>query len=257
MKSLIKKIYNQKKIIQIRNLLNLKPLSIFLDNDKRNISISDSFLWRTDNGFSTIFKFIDILNFFYEIKINTAEILFYSKTGKLIKNIKIKNLKSINQLTINKNFLNGIEDYGYFNIFHENLDDMNKNFIISNRCYVGFSKDNNFYSYVHGNLLSKYKQNNIQKISSDLIQTSLLINQEYSIQNDFKRFEKTELYFSNPTSELIKFKIFDKKYFLEKNSCKIITLNKINTVLTIKSNCMLLRPIIFNYNKEFFDVYHG
>ena len=35
--------------------------------------------------------------------------------------------------------------------FFENTKDLNNKDIISNRCYLGYSKNNNLYSFVHGN----------------------------------------------------------------------------------------------------------
>ena len=256
MKLLIKKFWTYKKIIQIRNFLNFKPISMLVDKKNKNMSISDSFLWRTDNNFTTKFKYIDILNFFYGLDKTSVEIIFYTKNGEKIKNLKIENPYKFNELVIDKNFVNGIEDYGYFNIFHHKLNNQD-NFIIANRCYLGFSKDNEFFSYVHGNLLSKYKKNLSSNIKSDIIKNSLVANQEYSIQNSFNKFDSSELFFVNPTSDKISFKIYDNNYVLDENSCKILVLNKINKKIIIKSNCMLLRPIIFNYKKNFFDVYHG
>lgn len=255
MKLLIKKFLNNRKIIKIRNQLNFRSINMLIDKNK-DISISDSFLWRTDNGFITKFRFIDILNFFYELDKTFVEIIFYTKNGEIIKTLKIENLTKSNELVVDKNFINGMEDYGYFNIFHHKLNNQSK-FIIANRCYLGFSKDNDFFSYVHGNLLSKYKKNLNSNIQSDIVQNSLFRNQEYSIQNNFTEFDRTELFFANPTSDLINFKIYDDSYVLEKNSCRIIELKKTNKKTIIKSNCMLLRPIIFNYNRNFFDVYHG
>ncbi len=256
MKLLIKKILRNKKIIQFRNQFNFKSLSILINNKEKNMSISDSFLWRTDNNFTTKFNFIDILNFFYDMEKTFVEIIFYTKNGEKIKTLKIENLEKFNQITIDKNFLDGIEDYGYFNIFHHKSND-EQDFIIANRCYLGFSKDNDFYSYVHGNLLSKYKKNPNSEIETDIVQNSLFMNQEYSIQNNLSEFENTEFFFANPTSDKIKFKIDDDNYLLKKNSCKIIQLKQTNKKIIIKSNCMLLRPIIFNYKNNFFDVYHG
>lgn len=256
MRSLIKKIFRNRKIIKVRNQLNFKSIDILLDIKNKNMSISDSFLWRTDNGFTTKFKFIDILNFFYKMKKTSAEIIFYTKNGEIIKNLKIENLQRTNELIIDKNFVNGEEDYGYFNIFHDNLGD-EESFVIANRCYLGFSKDKNFFSYVHGNMLSKYKKNINSNIQSDIIQNSVFTSQEYSIQNNFSDFDRTELFFANPTSDLINFKIFENNYLLKKNSCKIVELNKTNKKTVIKSNCMFLRPIVFNYKKNFFDVYHA
>ena len=206
MKSLIKKILRNRKIIQVRNQLNYKSIDILLDLKNKNMSISDSFLWRTDNGFTTKFKFIDILNFFYEIDKTYAEIIFYTKNGEILKNLKIENLEKINDLIIDKNFVGGVEDYGYFNIFHHNVG-AKSDFIIANRCYLGFSQDNNFFSYVHGNLLSKYKKI-YSMIKSNIIQNSVFTNQEYSIPNNFGDLIK-RLFFANPTSDLINFNIFD------------------------------------------------
>jgi hypothetical protein len=257
MKLLIKKFFNSRKIITIRNQFNFRSIDMLIDKNKnKEVSISDSFLWRTDNNFTTKFKFIDILNLFYNLDKTFVEIIFYTKNGEIIKTLKIENLMKSNELIIDKNFVNGIEDYGYFNIFHHNLNNED-NFIIANRCYLGFSKDKEFFSYVHGNLLSKYKKNLNSNIQSDIIQNSLLRSQEYSIQNNFSEFDKTELFFANPTSNLINFKIYNDTYLLKKNSCMIVELKKKNKKTIIKSNCMFLRPIIFNYNGNFFDVYHG
>lgn len=254
--SLIKKFFKIRKVIKIRNHLNFKPVDMIINKKKNYISVSDSFLWRTDYGFVTKFKFLDILDMFYDAKHTFVEIFIYTKNGDLIKSLIVENLKKTNELTIDKNFLGGLEDYGYFNIFHHDLT-QNSEFIISNRCYLGFSKDNNFFSYVHGNLLSKFKDNLHSELKSDIIQNSLSTNQEYSIQNNFKEFPQTEFYFANPTSDLIKFEILGEKYLLKKNNCKIIKFDKIEKKVIIKSNCMFLRPIIFNYKQSFFDVYHG
>ena len=65
MKSLIKKIANTKAVIFLRNTLNFKPVYTLLPNKKYAVCISDSFIWRTDNGFITKFKYTDIINLFY------------------------------------------------------------------------------------------------------------------------------------------------------------------------------------------------
>ena len=41
----------------IRNIINFRPSIDTIDSNKVNISISDAFIWRTDNQISTIFKF--------------------------------------------------------------------------------------------------------------------------------------------------------------------------------------------------------
>ena len=134
---------------------------------------------------------------------------------------------------------------------------MNKETIISNRCYVGYSKNNNLYSFVHGNTYAK--SDNIEmhnKLKShDIIKTSLN-RQKYKIQNYFKDFTKTELFFANPTENNIDINIDNKKYYLEKRQSLILEVSNMNSII-FNSNCLYLRPIIFNYKNNYFDVYHG
>ena len=257
MKSLIKRLFNSEKLIEIRNQLQVKPVDMLIINQNNNISVSDSFLWRTDNDFITKFKFTDLLNLFYDLNDSFVEIFFYKKCGEFIKSFILDDLKMNNDLIIDKYFMDGLSDYGSFNIFHFFNKKINNSLIISNRCYLGFSKGDSFFSYVHGNLLSKYKINNEEKIKSNIIKTSLFVSQEYAIQNNFSDFDRSELFFANPTSKKIIFYLVNTKYILMPKSCKIVNLDKTDKKITIKSNCMFLRPIIFNYKNNFFDVYHG
>ena len=78
----------------------------------------------------------------------------------------------------------------------------------------------------------------------------------YKIQNSFKDFDKTELCFTNPMNKDLFLNINDKRFKVKKNSSVLVKLEKIENCI-IKSNCSFLRPIIFNYSKKFFDVYHG
>ena len=85
MKSLVKKLANTNIGILLRNNLNFKPVSLKLFEKDYPTSVSDAFLWRTDNGYKTKFKYSDILNLFYKIKNSWVEFHFYSKNNELIK----------------------------------------------------------------------------------------------------------------------------------------------------------------------------
>jgi len=145
MKSLIKKIFNMNSIISLRNNLNIKPIEMSLNKIKKNASVSDSFCWRTDNNYETIFRFTDLLDLFYKIDGSNIKIIFYNKVGNIIKELEIKNIKKNNQLIINKKFFDNLEDYGTFHIYHLSNKLVNEEIIISNRCYTGFSKQNNLH----------------------------------------------------------------------------------------------------------------
>ena len=176
MKSLLKKLAKSNFASIIRNTINIKPIYLKTFDKDYFTTVSDAFLWRTDNGYKTKFKYSDILNLFYNINDSWVEFHFYTKENEIIKIYKVNSLDISNELVINSKFLNDIKDFGVFYIYHftkltEHLD--NKS-IISNRCYSGYSLNNNLYSFVHGNILAKYTDINAkEKVSSDIIKTSL------------------------------------------------------------------------------------
>ena len=69
MRSLIKKILSNKFALLLRNTLKIKPVRISKYYSDKNVSMSDAFLFRTDNNFSSILRFVDIPNIFLIIKI--------------------------------------------------------------------------------------------------------------------------------------------------------------------------------------------
>lgn len=258
MKLLVKKIANTNVGIFLRNSFNLKPVSLKVSEKKYPISVSDAFLWRTDHGFKTKFKYSDILNLFYKIKNSWVEFHFYSKNNELIKIARIDELNLSNELEINSQYLNNLEDYGSFYIFHfsKKTDDLNNKDAISNRCYIGYSQNNNLYSFVHGNTLGKFtgifsKEN----ILTDIVKTSLFKNHTYTIQKYFDSFDKNELFFTNPTSKNITFTIDNKNFELKTNFSLLVEIK--SSIISIKSNCLFFRPTIFSYKDKYLDVHHS
>ncbi|MBT4730758.1 hypothetical protein HOB87_02145 [Candidatus Woesearchaeota archaeon] len=255
MKSLIKKIARSDVGINVRNFIGFRPIWIRRNREYRVVSVSDAFLWRTDNGFKTTFKYSDILGLFYKIKDSYVELVFYSKDNNLIKRIIINRLDYSNELLIDRDFLNGIEGYGVFYIFHRSDSDCGDDLVISNRCYVGFSMEGSLSSFVHGNLYVRYQSLDGKYGGSGMIQSSFFKNL-YRIQNSFVEFKKSELFFVNPTSKKLNFSIGLNKYSLEKG-CSILIDVSGKEEISILSKCLFLRPVIFNYKDCFFDVYHG
>ena len=90
---------------------------------------------------------------------------------------------------------------------------------------------------------------------SDMVKSSFF-NNRYRIQNSFLDFTKSELFFVNPTSKKIDFSIGNIRYRLGRNCSIIIDIGSKENI-TISSRCMFLRPVIFNYKDDFFDVYHA
>jgi hypothetical protein len=256
----IKYLANSKLSIILRNTIKIGAVNIkFYENNKAVSTVSDIFLWRTDNGFKTKFKFSDILKMFYEVEGSWVEIHFYTKNNKLIKIQKIDSLNHVNEIDITSEYLGNVKDYGNFYIFHfcskksKILIDDN---ILSNRCYVGYSKDNNLESFMHGNAYAKFTSvYNDETIRTDIVRTSFFKNSEYTIQKYFDEFDRSELFISNPTSKILKFSINNKDYNL--NPSCVMNLDVEKPIVTIKSNCMFLRPTVFSYKNEYLDVHHS
>ena len=255
MKSLIKEIKSSKLGTIMRNNLNYHPNPFSLEKIKCS-SVSDAFLWRTDGDYSTIFKYTDILKLFFKIEGSYVEMFFYSKDNLLIKRLTINEMNYSNELLINSELLNGIKDYGTFYIYHFTNQKIEKENILSNRCYLGFSKENNIYSYVHGNALVRFKDINNGTIEdTNIINTSFYKNQNYKIQKYFGGFDKHELFFANPTSKVINFSIDKENYTLKGGSLIMIEVHYKESI-EIKSNCLFFRPIVFSYKQNYFDVHH-
>ena len=255
MKSLIYKIAKTDIAIKLRNLIGFRPVKVILNKKIGFQSISDAFLWRTDNGFKTTFNYADILGLFYKVEDSHVELNFYSKNNDFIKKIIINQLNYSNELLIDKDFLDGIEDYGVFYIFHRYGNYSGDDLIIANRCYVGFSLKDSLSSFVHGNQFVRYQSLDGKYDGSDMVKSSFF-NNRYRIQNSFLYFTKSELFFVNPTSKKIDFSIGNIRHRLGKNCSIIIDIGSKENI-TISSRCMMLRPVIFNYKDDFFDVYHA
>ena len=256
MKSLIKKLTNSDFGIYLRNSINISPVHMNIEKLKC-ATVSDAFAWRTDSNFTTKFKYSDILNIFYKIKDSWVEIHIYSKENKLIKIQKIDKLQISNEINITPRFLNNIKDYGTFYIYHFSNQIINDNNIISNRCYLGYSQNNNLFSFVHGNTLAKFKNiSNYKKNNINIVKTSFFKNHTYKIQKYFDGYEISELFFANPTSKIIKFSIDGQNYQLNKGCSKLINISK-KKIINIRSNCLFLRPTIFTYKDKYLDVHHA
>ena len=259
MKLFIRFLVRTNLAILLRNLLNFKPVYSKLHKKNYPTCVSDAFLWRTDNGYKTKFKYSDILGLFYKIKDSWVEIHFYSKNNELIKVEKINNLNLSNELEINREYLGNLEDYGSFYIYHfsKNKKLLNNKDIISNRCYLGYSLNNNLHSFIHGNTKVKFTSINSDKkiISSDIVKISFFKNQVYTIQKYFNDFDKNELAFINPTSKTIKFSLENNSFEL-KPHCALIKIIH-DPIISIKSNCFFFRPTVFSYKGEHLDIHHS
>ena len=256
MKSSINKIISSELITTIRNSLNIKSIKINKYYSNQSLSITDAFLFRTDANFKTIFRFSDIPKIYHHINDSTVEIIFYNYKNELIKKIDIDNIKKVNELIIDKKFLDNVETYGHFYFFHKIKNIKSKKILLSNRCYLGFSKNGKNQSFVHGNSFVKGKNFENGDIVSNFVKKSFFQNHKYYIQENFSDIDKVELFINNPTNKKIKFIINNINHILMPDNDTKIELSNIEKI-EIHSNCTLLRPIIFTFKDEYYDVHHA
>ena len=260
MTSLTKKISSNKFSLFLRKAFNFRPPKIILPDFSNDVSISDAFLWRTDNGFETIFKYTDLLRLFYEDENSTIKIPFFDKSNNFLREVKLKINNTSDKLIINKSFLNGLQSYGSFFIFHEKLkkhSQRNKSkTIIRNSCYTGYSRHNKNPSFVHGNTPAIAKEIEGSNYYFNFSQWNGFQKNTYVLQNNFESFDYTELCFVNPMKKILNIKLNNQKFRIKEHNSLIVKVGKVN-FCKIQSNCSFIRPIIFNYRKKFYDVYHG
>lgn len=254
MRSLVRNLSNTKFVLFCRNFFGIIPKYFFLDLNDKNLSVSDAFFWRTDSNFTTLFRFTNLLNFFYKDKNSIIEIIFYNKNSKFLKKIIKKDILFSGELIIDKNFLDGIEDYGVFYIFHKT--EKLHNSIIRNSCYLGYSFNGNLPSFVHGNLISATQNFLGYNFKLGAGGKSFFKNKKYIIQNYFEDYDKTELLIHNSCYKKICLSINGRNFQLNSNYSLIVDIG-FDTKASIVSNSLLLRPIVINYKKEYIDAYHG
>jgi hypothetical protein len=254
-KSLVKSIYNSQCGIWLRNKVGFRPVKIILPNHLSNYSVSDAFFWRTDGGYVTYFRFYDIPKMYFDMEGTRVRFIFFGHNGRVLKEFELDEIQTFNELVINKEFLNGLQDYGTFSVFHV-FDDKDRSDVkIINRHYVGFSKNNGIPSFVHGNIYARYWNPKTNKIMSDMV----LISSKptiYVVQKNFISYDYIELFFSNPTTKQIWATVTGQKIFLNSGESIILQVEPVNVVRII-SNCCFLRPLIFTESNGYFDCLHA
>lgn len=255
MQSFIRKLGTSSFGVKVRNILGWRPVPISFSHLPKNSSVSDAFIWRVDDNFTTKFKFTDLLPLFTKSKENSILLEFFDHKNRQIHKINLSNLKDVSQeILIDKNLL-GTTGYGTFYIYHTSKDILEESITFSNRCYVGYSFKKNLFSYVHGNTYVKSKGIDLKKVNGNMIQSFKMKKYPYMIQNTFKGFDKTELIFVNPHDFNINMFLNEDKFSFSPYEVKIIDFK--NTIVNIKSQSYFLRPIVFNYLNDRIDVYHS
>ena len=242
MKSYIYKLATSPLGVKLRNLTGWRSVPISFAHLQKNASVSDGFIWRVDEYFTTKFNFADLLPLFTNSDDNTIVLEFFDHLHQHIKTIALEKLEDVSQeIVIDSNLL-GTTGHGSFYIYHTSNLTLEESITFSNRCYVGYSYQKNLYSNVHGNTYVKSKGINNDRVEGNMIQSSWIRKYQYTLQNSFKGFDKTELVFVNPHNFSVKMELNGTKYTLSAYEVKVIDFN--DNIATIKGQSYFLRPIV-------------
>ena len=249
---MIKKLLKSINAIKLRNYFSIRPTYFNISYLEKNISISDGFFWRLDDNFSTIFKFSNLIKLYFN-EDSSVEIYFFDNRNNFLNNIELNISTYSSEIKIDKNLVKN-KTYGVFYIFHKSNKKLES--MIRNSCYVGYSYNGNLHSFVHGNTPSA-KTNISEKHAMKKydLSSSSFMKKKYFVQNSFKNIN-AEIFLLNSTSSKQKIFINKNVFHLNPGNCEIYKIKE-DDIIKIESNCYLLRPIIFEYNKQYMNVYHG
>lgn len=241
------------KFHELKNTFKVNSVQIDTYHNK-SISISDAFVFRTDRGFQTLFRFMDILKLFYNLGNSQIIMTFHDNNNRLILEKTLNIIDRYNEIKINSTFLKGYRGIGIFYIY-QIPKKKSVSLRFSNRCYLGYKYDGKL-SYVHGNSYVSGMEILTKKKIYGFVKKSLISNWKYSPQKNFSKYDYSEIIIVNPLDSKLNFFCCNKWYKLEKNCLININIKKEKKIDLI-SNCTLLRPLIFSYRKNYFDVHHA
>lgn len=242
---------------------------------KKDIPVSDLFIWRKGEQWKTTFELLNLpalidseldkaapeaLIFVLD---NKGNILFsrpLSYDGQFSRNI------SLNELLDSED--NVDSEYGTFCVFHTNIPCLLKGSgsFLAERGYISYQYgQQSLRSYVHGNLDAVALETDDLK----MLGGKSILRRKYNLQYNMDYGIQHEIGLVNPTSgrqrltlnvESVDGKNFLKKQIiLQPRGCVLESIpeTKLPSRLTISSRLVMSRPIVFKFNQNSMDVFHG
>jgi hypothetical protein len=244
-----------------------QPLTNKPDNPKS--VISDLFVWRCNRDWNTYFELLDIASLFGDDEQHQVDIVFFNEVGSEFYRKSIE-LDGLCRQTLNiTNILSTLDklpsDYGAFAVFHQQTPSgvSENGSFIAERGYVSYQyKGLPLRSYVHGNL---------DAIDDMLMPLggSSFFNRQYNLQCLLEANKSYEVALVNasPSNKKVMFEVvsFSGKTQIKKNvilnpmQAFVLPITNLpsHSRLIIESKMIMARPIVFCYNKNRLNVFHG
>jgi hypothetical protein len=230
---------------------------------------SDLFLWRCNDNWNTYFELLDIAGLFGDKDNHKIDIIFFDNNGikfhqELISLFGFKRQRlDISKLLFSLNKLPS--EYGLFCIFHKKTP----NTVSQTGSFIA---ERGYSSYQYKNApLSSYVHGNIDAIDSSmkLLGGTSFYNRNYNLQYLFEPKKSYEICLINPSEKIKKI-----EFSLENPISKMKSIQKIKLkpleifmmpikdlnnecFVSIRSKMIMARPLVFCFENENFDVFHG
>lgn len=258
MKKYLKPLYNSSLGVSIRNFIGFRPPKYQFKKESSYL-LSDLFVWRTDQGFSTIFKASDIIKKFYGEE-SCLVLIFFDQNGDEIFQKTLQFNQGLTEIVIDSDFM-GTESIGTFCALNTLLNATEIDIRATNRCYIGYGKNGSF-SMVHGNLLALYTKKLVYVSEPASIPLKPAISSRkgkynYYLQKSNWDFFENNLIFTNPLERDVNITICGTTYQVRPKCCKIISVNKNEEIIRIESDFIFPRPLVFSERDQYVDVHHG
>jgi hypothetical protein len=251
----------------------LQPLVI--EPKKKNVPVSDLFIWRKGAGWETFFELTDMVGMYDEESchplLRSVEIVIFESRGNEINRNIIPTLLHKRQVVnISEMVPDNSGAYGTFCVLHQSspkkLIDLDGN--LSERGYVSYTYMQSILrGYVHGNLnaICKSSDGNFQKLGG-----SSFLRREYRLQYEFIGDYEYEVVLVNPSNNT---KSIELLLISNDNGATLSTLlksipsggcyvfqikpEKKSLRVVIRSRLVMARPLVFIFNNNTMTVFHG
>jgi len=231
--------------------------------------ISDLFLWRCNQDWNTYFELLDLASIFGDEGQHQVDIVFFDNNGENFHQNSIELSGLYRQVLDISKVLSTLKqlpsDYGTFCVFHKKIPNsvLKLQSFIAERGYVSYQyKNAPLRSYVHGNL---------DAIDDSLtpLSGSSFLNRQYNLQYLLEMGKAYEIVLVNTSlkNKKVEFKVVDfndsvlmeKCITLKPKQVFILPIKDIPNPshLIIKNKIIMARPVVFCFDNDKMDVFHG
>jgi len=231
--------------------------------------ISDLFVWRCNQDWNTYFELLDIASLFGGNEQHQIVIVFFDKIGNEFHRQSVELSGLYRQVLDISDILSALDkfpsDYGTFAVFHQQTPSgiLETESFIAERGYV-------IYQY-QGAPLRSYVHGNLDAIDDSLtpLSGSSFLNRKYNLQyilNPNKGYEMA-LVNSSSSNKKVKFEIVSfggetqmiESVILKSKQIVVLPVKNLlsHSRLIIQSKIIMARPVVFCFDGDKMDVFHG